>query len=138
MEQVLLYIKSISYIETRLLSNVTSVHGLGVMLNFWRNFQELPLVGLAKCEVVSKIENKSKIFTTSISARLSRHFDAQDMHLAFLLTAVDGSRYLVGSIERPFPMVNTTDVFPDKSADNSGCSLTVEYYDTNGLLRVLD
>lgn len=138
MEQLLLNIKTIAVIETRLLQNITIIPDKGVMLNYWRNFVELPLVNLASMEIASKVENKSRLYTTSIKALLSEHFDIANRKLAFLLTAVNGARYLVGTNESPFPVANTTDVFPDKESSNSGCTLSVEYTDTLGLLPVLD
>lgn len=117
---------------------MTIIPGTGVMLNFWRNFSELPLVNLASMEVVSKIENKSRLFTTSIKALLSEHFVIANRKLVFLVTSVDGGRYLVGSNESPYPIANTTDTFPEKESDTSGCTLSVEYTDTLGLLPVLD
>lgn len=138
MTQVLHNISKLAFIETRLLQNITIAHGAGVYLNYWRNFEELPLVGLANCEVTSKVENRTKLFSTSLTAQLSEHFDARERHLAFLATCVDGERYLIGNNEIPYPIVNTTDTLPGRETDKSGCSLTIEFTDTLGLLPVLD
>lgn len=138
MKPILSNLKKIEVIETRLLQNMTIIPGLGVMLNFWRNFTELPLVNLASMETVSKVENKSRLFTTSIKALLYEHFDVANRKLAFMVTTVDGDRFLVGTNESPFPVANTNDTFPEKESDPSGCTLTVEYTDTLGLLPVLD
>lgn len=138
MTQVLLYIRAASFIETRFLQNLTVIHGTGVLLNYWRNFQELPIVGLARYEVTSKVENKSRLFTHTVTALLSEHFDLRDRHLAFLLTCVGGERFLVGGNEKPFPVANTADSLPGKVSEPSGCTLTVEYTDLLGLLPVLD
>ncbi|MBO4944611.1 MAG: hypothetical protein J6C91_05060 [Muribaculaceae bacterium] len=66
------------------------------------------------------------------------HFDVANRKLAFLITTVKGNRFLVGTNESPFPIANTSDAFPDKTSEPSGCTLTVEYTDTIGLLPVLD
>lgn len=138
MKPILSNLKKIEVIETRLLQNTTIIPGLGVMLNFWRNFTELPLVNLASMETVSKVENKSRLFTTSIKALLFENFDVANRKLAFMVTTVDGDRFLVGTNESPFPVANTTYTFPEKESDPSGCTLTVEFTDTLGLLPVLD
>lgn len=138
MQQILDNINSIRIIETKLLQNLIIIPGTGVMLNYWRYFTQLPLVNLASMEVTSKVENKSRLFTTTIKALLSEHFDVANRKLAFMVTTVSGDRFLVGTAESPFPVANTSDVFPDKPADQSGCTLTVEYTDTIGLLPVLD
>lgn len=138
MQPTLSNLKKIEVIETRLLQNITVIPGVGVMLNFWRNFTELPLVNLASMEIVSKVENKSRLFTTSIKALLSEHFDVASRKLAFLVTTVDGIRYLIGTDESPFPIANTNDSFPEKESDSSGCILSIEYTDALGLLPVID
>lgn len=138
MTQVLHNICNLEFIESRLLQYITIAHGAGVYLNYWRNFKRLPLVGLANCEVTSKVENRTKLFSTTLNAHLSGHFDARDRHLAFLATCVDGTRYLIGHNESPYPIVNTTDTLPGRETDKSGCTLTIEFTDTLGLLPVLD
>lgn len=138
MTQVLHNISKLAFIETQLLQNFTIVHGTGVILNNRQHFEPLPLVGLAQCEVVSKVENKTKLFTTTLNALLYEHFDVRARHIAFLATCVDGERYLIGINEAPYPVINTSDALPGKSTEPSGCSLTVELTDTHGLLPVLD
>lgn len=138
MLQVISNINRISFIETRRLRDITVIPGRGVMMNYWRDFAELPLVNLASMEISSKVENKSRLFTTSIKALLSEHFDIANRKLCYLVTTVLGERYLVGTDESPFPVSNTTDNFPDKPSDTSGCTLSVEYTDNIGLLPVLD
>lgn len=131
-------INCVSVIECGLLQNLSIIPGHGVLLNYWRNFQPLPLVGLAQCEVTSKLQDNSRSFTTVLTCRLSEHFNVADRQLAFLVTCVNGDRFLIGSAERPYPVVNTTDSMPGNVSDPSGCSLNVQYIDTFGLLKVLD
>lgn len=138
MKPILQNIKKIQVIEARLLQNLTIIPGMGVLMNYWRNFTDLPLANLASMETVSKVDNKSRLFTTSIKALLTDHFDVDNRRLAFLVTTVSGDRFLVGTNESPFTISNTSDVFPDKDTEASGCTLSVEYTDTLGLLPVLD
>lgn len=138
MKHVLHNITGISYIECRYLKDLTLVPGTGVRFNYWRNFQSLPLVGLATGEVSSKVEDKVTVYTTTVTARLAEHFDVAHRHLSYLLTTVDGSHYLVGCNERPFPISTTVDSLPGKMNDPSICTLTVEYADTLGLMPVID
>lgn len=138
MVQILDNLKSIQYIETRLLRDITIIPGVGVMLDLVHEFTDLPLANLASMEVASKVEQKSRLYTTTIKAVLTEHFDIANRKFVFVVTTVTGDRYLVGTDESPYPVVNTTDVFPDKPSDASGCTLTVEYTDTIGLLPVLN
>lgn len=138
MTQLLHNIITLSYIESRRLKHITIVPGSGVMLNYWLDFHKLPLVGQARCEVSSKVVDKSKLFTATLTAHLSEHFGISHSHLSFLATCVNGDRFLIGGNEAPYPVINTTDILPDKESDRSGCSLSVELTDTLGLLPVLD
>lgn len=138
MTQVLHNICKLAVIETCKLGDITIIHGLGVMLNRWHDFEDLEISGLAQCEISSKVDNKSKLFTTTLSARLPEHFDSLDKSLAFLVTCVNGERFLIGTNEAPYPIVNTSDSFPGKTNEVSGCSLSVEFTDSLGLLAVLD
>ena len=138
MIQILKNIKSVSVIEAKDLANVHFVPGIGAFLDHWRPFDELPVVGLAECSVASAIENRSRVFTTKLTAHLSAHFDVAGHDLCFMIGTVDGERYLIGMSESPYPVVNTEDVMPDRASDKSGCILSVEYKDTLGLLPVLD
>ena len=136
--QLLRNICDVSYIEAYKLHNLTYIHGVGVMLNMWRDFKPLPLVGLASCEITSKHEGHQTMFETKLSAFLSEHFDVRDRHLCYQITCVNGDRFLIGDIERPYPITTVQDIMPDKESDKSGCQLSVEYTDTIGFLPILD
>ena len=138
MVPVIKNIKSISFIESRMLSHITIIPGVGVTLNYWRDWQELPVVGLSECVVTSSVENKSRLFKTKLTAFLCRHFEVNGRHLSFIITTVDGERFLIGTNEPPYPVVNTEDIMPSRETVRSGCSLTVEYTDTVGLLPIFD
>ncbi len=138
MIQILNNIKSVSVIEAKDLVNVHYLAGIGAFLGHWRPFDELPVVGLAECSVTSAIENRSRIFTTKLTAHLSSHFDVAGRNLCFMVRTVEGERYLIGMAESPYPAVNTEDIMPGRTSDKSGCMLSVEYKDTIGLLPVLD
>lgn len=138
MAHIIRYIKTVACIESGRLSDITIVPGTGVCLNFRREWQELPSVGLSECVVTSSVEQKSRIFKTRLTSFLSEHFYVADRHLSFLVTAVDGSRFLIGTEGHPFPVVTTEDTMPSRVTERSGCALTVEHTGTLGLLPVLD
>lgn len=138
MLQLLANINKIQFIESKQLRHITVIPGKGVLLNYRMNFKELPLAGLARMEVSSGIEDKSRLFKTTIKALLPSHFEVLNRKLAYLVTTVEGVRFLVGTSESPFPLSTTIDSFPDNTTDPSGCTLSVNYTDSIGLLPVLD
>lgn len=139
MEQILKNIVAVSAIEASQLEGTVIIPKEGVFLMYNRNFLSLPLIGLASCEIVSETGNKSRLYKTTLSGLLS-DFPAIDTSrpVAFLIEAVDGDRYLIGGPEHPYPIVNTSEALPGKAQDPAGCTLTVEFFDLFGLLRVLD
>lgn len=52
-------IVAVSYIETSKLQNLVYIPRIGVRLQYWRDWQDLEIYGLASAEVTSKIEKKS-------------------------------------------------------------------------------
>lgn len=138
MIQILKNIREVSMIDAHDLANLTVIPGTGVLLNYWRPFVDLHVVGLAQCEVSSAVENGSRVYTTRLSANLAAYPAVDGRDLCFMITAVDGERYLIGMSEKPFPVVNTGFSMPDRASDRSGCTISVEYKDTWGLLPVLD
>jgi hypothetical protein len=139
MNQILKNIVAVSAIEASQLDGIVVIPKVGVFLIYDRNFVALPLVGLASCEIVSETGNKSRLYKTTLSGLLS-DYPAIDTSrpVAFLIEAVDGDRYLIGGPDHPYPIVNTSEALPGKAQDPAGCTLTVEFSDLFGLLRVLD
>lgn len=130
-------IVKIAVADARRFKDMTVIPGTGVMIERLHYFQSLPLVGLAACTDTTKTSNKSRLHTVTLTALLSSGFDDEYRDLVFMLTAADGTRYILGGNERPYPIVSTTDNYPGKTTEPSGCSITVEWVSTHGLLRVL-
>ena len=60
MTQLLQNINRVEFIETRYLSNIVLLGNSEVTLQYWRNFIELCLVGLASVDVSQAIEGNVK------------------------------------------------------------------------------
>lgn len=134
----LLFVRKIEVIECRYLKNILVIQDKGVLLKYWRNFQSLPTVGLMAVEIKSKVDNQSRLYTTTLTALLAEPFYPDDRHLALRLTTVDGIQFLVGTDEPPYPVINTMLTLAAKPSDQTGCTLSVEYTDRFGFLPVLD
>ena len=131
-------IKKVEVIEARHLKNINIIHGVGVLLNYWRNFVEIPITELGEVEMVSSIENKSRLITTKLTFHTSTHFDVDNRQLCFRVTTINGSQWLIGTDVHPFAVVNTTDRYPSNVTDKSGCTVVAEYKNTHGMLAILD
>lgn len=98
---------------------------------------DLPLVGLAKCVVSSSIENKSRLWATALSARLSEPFKTDNRFLVFILTTTNGDKYIIGNNTKPYPRINSSVTMPDRPSEPVAYDLSVEYSDIFGLTRAL-
>lgn len=138
MKPILKNIIEVAVADVRHFKDITVIPGTGVKIERLHYFQPLPLVGLAACSDTSKIVNKSRIYTVTLTALLSSGFDDCCRNLLFLLTTADGSRYVLGCDERPYPTISTTYSYSGKTTEASGCTMTVEWVSTHGLLRVIE
>lgn len=137
MTQKIIYIRSIAFAEVSAITDFVRVLGDMAVVSIKSEPTDLPLVGLAKCTVSSSVENKSRLWSTVLSARLSELFIADDRHLIFLLTATDGQKYIIGTNSKPQPLVNSSASMPDRSSEPVAYDLSVEYSDIFGLTRLL-
>ncbi|MCM1356520.1 MAG: hypothetical protein NC212_08970 [Staphylococcus sp.] len=138
MKQLLRNITKVSYIDARTLQDITVIPGMGVILGDDFNFIALRLVGLGGCEVSSATDDRVPVFTSVLSCLLSEDFDPANRPLAFMMTTLQGERFLLGTAESPFPIITSVSSLPDKMSEPSGYRLTATWSTTLGLLRVID
>lgn len=129
MSPILLNIKSITYAECSDIYNLLFIPGLGVKLPENASFQKLDIVNLAFAETISKYENKTRLFTTTVKAKLPEQFDVNNRHLIFILSTVNSERFLLGLPYHPYPIITTTFSMPENMAEPSGCTIIIEYTD---------
>ena len=137
MNQKIIYIKKVEIIDVSNIKNYIRVLNDLVCVDLYSAPEELPLVGLAKCSSSSSLNNKSVEWTTSLSAKLSDSFRLENRRLVLLLSATNGDQFIIGSRTRPYPLINSSTMHPDRSSDSIEYLLTAEYTDSFGLTRVL-
>lgn len=138
MAQLLQNIKKVEWIETRYLKDIVITPENKVLLSYWRNFQELPIVGLAQVSTAESIDNNSRLTTVSLTALSCSRLDVGDKHLAWRVTTVVGTEYLIGINEQPYPVTTISENYPDKATDQGGATVKVEWKTALGLLKIID
>lgn len=136
MTQLLQNINRVEFIETRYLSNMVLLGNDAVSLQYWRNFNELCLVGLADVEVSQAVDNGSRLTTVKLTARTTSDFAVNNRRLAWRVTTVTGEQYLIGTTEQPFPVTTVGDYYPDKATEQSGKKLTVSWQTPLNILKI--
>ena len=125
---MLLYIHKIEWCEANhLKSALLMPHDRRVILRDVVPWRTLPIVGLAALETSEEVEDGVRLHTTKLSATLEETFVFPGRPVAFLASSVNGSRFLIGTAQRPFPLVNQNSVLPSNSAENSITELVVNF-----------
>ena len=126
---MLLYIHKIEWCEAyHLQSAILMPHDRRVILRDVVPWRTLPIVGLAALETTEEMENGVRLHTTKLSATLEETFVFPERPVVFLASSVNGSRFLIGTAQRPFPLVNQNSVLPSDSAENSFTELVVSLH----------
>ena len=56
----------------------------------------------------------------------------------FKVTTVTGSEFLIGSADKPYPVIENSESFPSAPGGKSGATVTVTYTSTIPMLAILD
>ncbi len=108
-----------------------------VHLVCWRNSVALDMSGLASMECESAVENGVVVHTATLTATLPGLAGPVPPACCFLMTAVDGSRWLMGTDMRPYPRVSYTRNLPQSPGDACVSQLTATWVSTVGIMRVI-
>ena len=125
---MLLYIHKIEWGEAyHLQSAILMPHDRRVILRDVVPWRTLPTVGLAALETSEEVEDGVRLHTTKLSATLEETFVFPKRPVAFLASSVNGSRFLVGTAQRPFPLLSQSTILPSNSSENCTTELIVNY-----------
>lgn len=124
---MLLYIHKIEWCEAyHLKSSLLMPHDRRVILRDVVPWRTLPIVGLAALETSEEVEDGVRLHTIKLSATLEETFVFPGRPVAFLASSVNGSRFLIGTAQRPFPLVSQNTILPSNSAENCIVELNIQ------------
>ena len=139
MAQLLNNIVKVEWIPSpRHLRNVVLLDDHRCLLQYYRPFEALCLDGLAQCEVSEAVDNGCRVTTVKLTAHTPEDFHVDERRLCWRITTVEGTQYLIGLDEQPWPETTIVDTYPDKATDRSGKTVTVTWTTALGLLRIED
>ena len=95
MQQLLQNIIKVEFIETRYLKNMVLLGDHQVSLQYWRNFIDLCLVGLASVDVSQNVENGSRLTAVKLTAHTTDDFHVDHRRLAWRVTTVEVKQYKI-------------------------------------------
>lgn len=118
--QILPGIKAIGWMRCDQLIADIALRGIAEMaVPILTDIHNVDFFGEPTCECVSENDGGNRTDTAKLQ------FAAEDMlpikeHIAFVVTAIDGSTYIIGAKEAPFPVVKLTISFGTSTGDSAG------------------
>lgn len=91
------------------------------------SWDEVKCLRPVKLEITDKIEDGLRLYTHKLTFRTCEEdINVRDV-FAYLVTDLDGKKYLIGSGERPYPIINISDVHPDSYASSTMTEVSVQW-----------
>ena len=98
----------------------------------WR---EVPIVGLAALETGDELDNGVRLHTQKLTATLETEYVFPQSSTVFLITAVNGMQYLIGTAEAPFPLIQQNTILSSNAGENAITELVVNLTSQFPLLK---
>jgi hypothetical protein len=90
----------------------------------WR---EVPIVGLAALETGDELDNGVRLHMQKLTETLETEYVFPQSPTAFLITAVNGMQYLIGTADAPFPLIQQNTILSSNAAENAVTELIVNF-----------
>ena len=123
---MLLYIHKIEYCEAKYLKSAIYLPDhFKVILKEVMPWREVPIVGLAALETGDELDNGVRLHTQKLTATLETEYVFPQSPIVFLITAVNGTQYLLGPSDAPFPLIQQNSILSSNAAENAITELVV-------------
>ena len=100
-------------------------------------FTEFNTKGLVDVTVKDELSNNQLVYTTTVEFNTCIKTTEGMRRKAFLLTAADGTRYVVGTGSRPYPVITESNPFPDRPTESMLKKVTVKWTAPHPMLRII-
>ena len=98
---------------------------------------EIKMLGNGEVNESSEMGNDQEVFTTTLTFHTHEAIELPAGRAAFFLTDMCGNTYLLGTDQRPVPVVVRNFTNPATPTSRRGYMYTVSYTNTHGLLEIL-
>ena len=133
---MLLYIHKIEYCEAKhLKSAIFLPDHYKVILKEVMPWREVPIVGLAALETGDELDNGVRMHTQKLTVTLETEYVFPQSPTVFLITAVNGMQYLIGTADAPYPLIQQNTILLSNAAENAITELIVNFTSHFPLLK---
>ena len=117
---MLLYIHKIEYCEAKhLKSAIYLPDHFKVILKEVMPWREVPIVGLAALETGDELDNGVRLHTQKLTATLETEYVFPQSPTVFLITAVNGMQYIIGTTDAPYPLIQQNTILSSNATENA-------------------
>ncbi len=99
-------------------------------------WQKIPVKPSPVMTISSKLEDKNTIYTANLKFLTCQELDEQARY-CYLVTTISGEEYLIGSNERPYPVMTTSENMPESVKDNQLYEINVTYSSPQSIAYVI-
>lgn len=132
-------VKFITKVEMTTSDNVASWRILQqdkALVDIVGNMTELCCQGLSQLEISEKTDNKERIRTAKLTSTILDDISIGNKKLVFRLTDTQGKKLVLGSDERPFPIVSISEVLSGSTQSTSKKTMTVTLSSINPITEI--
>lgn len=117
---MLLYIHKVEYCEAKhLKSAIYLPDHFKVILKEVMPWREVPIVGLAALETGDELDNGVRLHTQKLTATLETEYVFPQSPTVFLITAVNGMQYIIGTTDAPYPLIQQNTILSSNATENA-------------------
>lgn len=81
----------------------------------------------AKLEITDKLEDGVRLYTHKLTLRLPDDDLDTSVPYAYLVTDLESNKYLIGVGDRPYPIINMSDIHPDSLGSSTFVEAVIQW-----------
>lgn len=81
----------------------------------------------AKLEITDKLEDGVRLYTHKLTLRLPDDDLDTSVPYAYLVTDLESNKYLIGVGDRPYPIINMSDIHPDSLSSSTFVEAVIQW-----------
>lgn len=133
-------IHNIIKIETVPCSELSQMEVIGERLCHFMsdvNFTEINTYGNIQVSEESDYQNNERVWTVTVTYKTKCKNPTGNRRNAFRMTRIDGTQFVIGTYDRPFPVIKESNPYPDKPTGTTLMTTTVTWKSKHGMLEIV-
>lgn len=100
-------------------------------------FTEININELAEVSIEDAYENNQIVYTTICKFQICDKKLQTYRQMAFRLTSINGSQFIIGTKSRPFPIMKSSRSYPDNPSNTYFDTVTITWKSTRPMLHII-